>query len=106
LASHVLPLLQSVASKDYFFLELLVVLLKLSQVFLAFSLIHKDMIRLVLVLLVISSFEQIFFSIATLQVELFLEFDVIDIGTQLDHIVPKLLLLLVGLLYEPDSHIR
>ncbi len=81
-------------------------MLKFAKKFLALSLIHKDMVRLVLVLLMVGGFKVILLGIVPLKIKLFLQVDIGDIGTELDYIIPKLLLFLVGLLDATDSHIR
>lgn len=73
--------------------------------FFALSFVHEDIIRLVLVFLMVSSFKVIFLSIVFLKVELFFEVDIGHIGTKLDNIVPKLFLFLVSLLDFAYGHI-
>jgi hypothetical protein len=71
----------------------------------ALSLVHKDIVRLVLVFLMVCGFKVIFLGIASLKIELFFQVDIGHIGAKLDHVIPKLLLFLVSLLDAADGHI-
>lgn len=104
--ADVLPLLQRVASLDYSFLEDLVAVLKFSQLLLLLSLVHQGVVGFMLALLVVDCLEVAILSISLLHVELFLEIEVHDARVHLDHIVPKLLLLTVGLLDLSYGHVR
>jgi hypothetical protein len=104
--TDVLPLLESICPLDYLLLKCLVILLVLPQMLLLFSLIHKDMIRLMFILLMINGLEVAVLSISFLQVKLLLEFNVSNVGIHFDDVVPKLLLLVVGLLDLANCDIR
>jgi hypothetical protein len=53
----------------------------------------------------INSFKVTVFSVPLLQIEIFLQLNIGNTGIKFNDIVPKLLLLVVCLLYFPDGHI-
>jgi hypothetical protein len=73
--------------------------------FFALSLIHKDIVRLVLVFLMVGGFKVIFLCIVFLKIKLFFQVNIRDAGTKLDNIIPKLFFFLVSLFDATDGHI-
>lgn len=71
MGAHILPFLQGICGKYYFFFKLLIALLKLTKMLFALSLVHEDIVRLVLVFLMVGGFKVILLSIVFLKVELF-----------------------------------
>ena len=103
--ADVLPLLESVATVDDPFLEGLIGLLELPQLLLLLSLAHQRSISLMLTLLVVNRLKVAILRSPLLHIELLLELKVHDVRVHLDHVVPELLLLAVGLLDLADGHV-